>query len=48
MVMDDAVSALLNLGYPAKFAKSAVDKACPGLDNVTLEGLIKEALKMLA
>jgi len=48
MVMDDAVSALLNLGYPAKFAKSAVDKACPGLDSVTLEGLIKEALKMLA
>lgn len=48
MVMDDAVSALLNLGYSAKSAKSAVDRACSGLDNVTLEGLIKEALKMLA
>ncbi len=47
-VMDDAVSALLNLGYQAKSAKKAVEKACSGLENLTLEGLIKEALKMLA
>ncbi len=46
-IMDDAVSALLNLGYPAKSAKLAVDKACSGLDPLTLEGLIKQALKML-
>lgn len=48
MVMDDAVSALLNLGYPAKSAKRAVDKVCSELDELTLEGLIKEALKTLA
>jgi Holliday junction DNA helicase RuvA len=45
--LDDALSALLNLGYPSKSAKNAVDKALPALQEVSLEGLIKEALKLL-
>ena len=47
-VYDDALSALLNLGYPAKSAKRAVEKAIAQIKDVTLEGLIKEALRSLA
>jgi Holliday junction DNA helicase RuvA len=47
-VYDDALSALLNLGYPAKSAKRAVEKAITQKKDVTLEGLIKEALRSLA
>ena len=47
-VYDDALSALLNLGYPAKSAKLAVEKALAQTKDVTLEGLIKEALRSLA
>ena len=47
-VYDDALSALLNLGYPAKSAKRAVEKAITQSKDVTLEGLIKEALRSLA
>jgi len=47
-VLEDAVSALLNLGYPAKSAKRAVEMAAPLLQGMTLEALIKEALKNLA
>lgn len=48
-VLDDALSALLNLGYPAKAANRAVEKAISGLaDGVSLEGVIKEALRQLA
>jgi Holliday junction DNA helicase RuvA len=47
-VLDDALSALLNLGYPARSAKSAVENAFRGTEKVTLEGLIKEALRRLA
>ncbi len=47
-VFDDALSALLNLGYPAKSAKRAVEKALNRVEGVSLENLIKEALKMLA
>jgi len=47
-VRDDALSALLNLGYSAKAAGRAVDKALSGLNDITLEGLITEALRMLA
>jgi Holliday junction DNA helicase RuvA len=47
-VFDDALSALLNLGYPAKSAKSAVEKALTHVKDVNLEGLIKEALRLLA
>ena len=47
-VVDDALSALLNLGYPARSAKSAVQKALSSIEDFTLEGLIKEALRLLA
>ena len=47
-VIEDAVSALINLGYPAKSAKTAIDKASAGLEEISLERLIKEGLKLLA
>ena len=46
-VLDDAVSALLNLGYSAKLAKNAVGKAHSGTEDISLESLIKEALRVL-
>jgi len=47
-MLNDAISALVNLGYPSKAANSAVDKACSTMKEVTLEGVIKEALRLLA
>lgn len=47
-VLDDALSALLNLGYSAKAARAAVDKAISNVKDVNLEGVIKEALRLLA
>jgi len=47
-VYDDAVSALVNLGYTQKSAKDAVDRAQSGLEDAGLEALIKAALKRLA
>jgi Holliday junction DNA helicase RuvA len=47
-LIDDALSALVNLGYPAKSAKMAVEKARSVAKEMTLEGLIREALRMLA
>jgi Holliday junction DNA helicase RuvA len=47
-VPKDALSALLNLGYSAKAAKIAVDKAILNVKEVSLEGVIKEALRLLA
>lgn len=47
-VLDDALSALLNLGYQKKPAKTAVGKAMKSLAEVSLEGVIKEALKLLS
>ena len=47
-IFDDALSALLNLGYPPKSAKRAVEKALNGVKDVSLENLIKEALRLLA
>jgi holliday junction DNA helicase RuvA len=46
-ILNDAISALVNLGYPSKSAGSAVDKACSNMKEVTLEGIIKEALRLL-
>jgi len=46
-IFDDAFSALVNLGYPSKAAKSAVEKACSSVKDMTLEGVIKEALRLL-
>jgi holliday junction DNA helicase RuvA len=47
-IFDDAISALVNLGYPSKAANSAVEKACINVNEMTLEGVIKEALRLLA
>jgi len=47
-VLNDALSALLNLGYSSKAANRAVDKAISNIKEVSLEGLIKEALRLLA
>ena len=47
-LMDDALSALLNLGYSPKAAKVAIEKARPLIKKMNLEGLIRKALKVLA
>jgi Holliday junction DNA helicase RuvA len=47
-IFDDALSALINLGYPSKAANSAVEKAFANVEIITLEGIIKEALRILA
>ncbi len=47
-LLDDALSALINLGYSSKPATQAIRRAQSVLKDITLEGLIKEALKALA
>jgi Holliday junction DNA helicase RuvA len=47
-IPDDALSALLNLGYTSKVAKIAVDKAISNVTDASLEALIKEALRLLS
>ena len=47
-VLDDAVSALLNLGYSSKLSKNAVEKAHSGREDMSLESLIREALRVLS
>jgi len=47
-MMEDAVSALVNLGYTPKAAKPAIEKARSKTGEMTLEDLIREALKLLA
>ena len=46
--LEDALSALLNLGYSVKMAKAAIEKAKILVKDKTLEGLIKESLKILS
>jgi Holliday junction DNA helicase RuvA len=46
-MMDDALSALVNLGYPPKAAKQAVDRAKSTVRETSLEAWIKEALRHL-
>ena len=46
-IRDDAMSALVNLGYSSKAAGKAVDKALSKSGDVTLERVITEALKVL-
>ena len=46
--MEDAVSALMNLGYAAKPAREAVEKAHSTPKAADLEGLIREALRILS
>ena len=48
-IMEDALSALLNLGYKKGVAQRAVEKACKRLQGqLTLEMLLKESLRSLA
>ncbi len=47
-MMEDAVSALVNLGYAPKAAKPAIEKARFKTGEMTLEALIREALRLLA
>jgi Holliday junction DNA helicase RuvA len=47
-ILNDAISALVNLGYSVKLAKGAVEKAWQKTRDLSLEGLIKEALRILA
>jgi len=47
-MLDDAASALVNLGYSAKSARDAVEKARSHLETFNLQSLIKEALRVLA
>jgi len=46
--MDDALSALMNLGYPPKSAKMAIERAKSRVKEMTLEDLIREALRILS
>ena len=47
-ILDDALSALLNLGYHSKTADRAVNKAISNLKEISLEGVIKEALRLMS
>ncbi len=47
MLKDDAVSALVNLGYTLKAAEKAVEKALAGPGEKRLELIITEALRVL-
>ena len=47
-IRDDALSALINLGYTSKAAGNAVDKALSNTGETTLERIITEALRVLA
>jgi Holliday junction DNA helicase RuvA len=47
-LLDDALSALLNLGYSVKAAKPALEKAGSLVKDMTLEALIRESLRILS
>jgi len=48
-VLDDALSALLNLGYKRAVAQRAIEQACKLLQrHITLKGLLQECLRSLA
>jgi holliday junction DNA helicase RuvA len=47
-ILNDALSALVNLGYPSKAAGNAVEKVYSTMKDVTIEGVIKDALRLLA
>ncbi len=47
-VFEDAVSALVNLGYPLEDAKKVVEEASLGSNNIELEELIKKSLNIIA
>jgi len=47
-IFEDAVSALVNLGYPVEEAKKVVKEASSDGDDVGLEELIKKSLRIIA
>lgn len=47
-IRDDALSALMNLGYSTKAAGKAIDKALSIAGEITLEAVITESLRVLA
>jgi holliday junction DNA helicase RuvA len=47
-LLEDALSALLNLGYSVKTAKPALEKAGSLVNDMTLEALIRESLRILS
>ena len=48
MIFDDALSALINLGYQSRFAKRAIENVLFKDNEIDLETLLKEALRSLA
>lgn len=48
VIIEDALSALLNLGYSPKSAKMAIERAKSRVKDMTLEGLIRDALRILS
>jgi Holliday junction DNA helicase RuvA len=47
-IFDDALSALINLGYQSRFAKRAIENVLFKDNEIDLETLLKEALRSLA
>jgi len=47
-IIEDALSALMNLGYSPKSAKMAIERAKSRVKEMTLEGLIRDALRILS
>ncbi len=48
VIFDDALSALINLGYQSRFAKRAIENILFKDNEIDLETLLKEALRSLA
>ena len=48
VAIDDALSALMNLGYSPKSAKMAIEKAKSRIKEISLEDLIRDALRILS
>ena len=46
-MIDDALSALVNLGYTGKAARAVLEKTMSRLGDVGLETLIREALRII-
>ncbi|MBW2334514.1 MAG: Holliday junction branch migration protein RuvA [Deltaproteobacteria bacterium] len=47
-IFDDALSALINLGYPSKSAKIVIENVLRNDNDMNLDTLLKEALRNLA
>ena len=47
-IFDDGLSALINLGYPSKSARRVIENVLRNNSDMTLDTLLKEALRNLA